>query len=85
MNPSDARDVVTKYVNESHLTFRMGLDQGGKVTEAYGVQAFPTNYLVGADGASCAGPPRHPTFCLTWARTPMPLSGRCRSPTRPRW
>ena len=55
MNGSDDLPTIKKYVSENNFTFRIGLaEQKGAVTydiaELYGVQAYPTNYLIGPTG-----------------------------------
>ena len=55
MNGMDEADVIKKYVAENNFTFRIGLakakgQRSYDVAEQYGVQAYPTNYLVGPDG-----------------------------------
>ena len=55
MNGMDEKDVIQKYVTENNFTFRIGMAKvkGAKsydVAEQYGVQAYPTNYLIGSDG-----------------------------------
>jgi len=43
-------DVVTNFVQEQQLTFPIVLDQEGEVTQAYKVVAYPTTYILDADG-----------------------------------
>ena len=52
MNVADKADVIRKYRKEAKLTFPLAIDRQGdkSVATAYGVEACPTNYLVGADG-----------------------------------
>lgn len=53
MNASDKLETVQKYIKDNSWSFPivMGGDRD-KYTlgKAYGVQAYPTNYLIGADG-----------------------------------
>lgn len=57
VNSGDSVDVINKYAKESGFTFRIGL--GGRPTadgknyavfDLYGVQAYPTNYLLDGEG-----------------------------------
>lgn len=53
LNGNDDKDTINKYINENHFTFNIGMKQGNQPYNAdtqYGVQAYPTNYLVGSDG-----------------------------------
>jgi peroxiredoxin len=50
VNGGDSAAVVAKFWNESHLTLPVALDSAGAVAKKYGVQAIPTNYVIGADG-----------------------------------
>ena len=55
MNGVDDLATIKKYVAENNFTFRIGLaEQKGAVTydiaELYGVQAYPTNYLIDQNG-----------------------------------
>ena len=53
INMGDSDDVINKYVKESGFTFPVvkgDRGQTGSVFEKYGVQAFPTNYLLDSEG-----------------------------------
>ena len=53
VNAFDTEEQVRKYIRENNFTFKVVLGgEGEKYTlgKAYGVQAYPTNYLVGPDG-----------------------------------
>ena len=53
INTGDEEAEILKYVAEGKFTFPIVLGgEGSKyaVGKAYGVQAYPTNYLVGPDG-----------------------------------
>jgi hypothetical protein len=53
VNANDEESVILKYVAEGKFTFPIVMGGGGSnyaVGKAYGVQAYPTNYLVGPDG-----------------------------------
>jgi Thioredoxin-like len=53
VNRADSAEVINRYVDKNKFTFRIvmgGSDARYAVGEAYGVMAYPTNYLVGADG-----------------------------------
>jgi len=51
----DSKEIIRKYVDENKFTFKVGLT-GQKVGAAYdiagkyGVQAYPTNYLLDSTG-----------------------------------
>jgi hypothetical protein len=55
INNGDSKDRINQYVKEGSFTFPIGM--GGprntkdyQVFENYGVQAYPTNYVIGPDG-----------------------------------
>lgn len=53
MNANDPEDRIRKYVEQGGFTFPIVMGGQGEsytVGKAYGVQAYPTNYLVGPDG-----------------------------------
>ena len=53
VNANDTPEVVNRYAKASHFTFRIVLGGRGPqytLGTAYGVRAYPTNYLVGPDG-----------------------------------
>ena len=52
MNVSDTASIVRKYRKEALLTLPLAIDRTGadSVAAKYGVEACPTNYLVGVDG-----------------------------------
>jgi peroxiredoxin len=53
VNAGDPEERIVKYVDENKFTFRIVMGgEGEKYTlgKAYGVQAYPTNYIVDADG-----------------------------------
>lgn len=53
LNGSDGKDQINKYIKENNFTFQIGMKEGDQpynVDSQYGVQAYPTNYLVGSDG-----------------------------------
>ena len=55
INNGDSKEVINKYVDENKWSFKivMGGERGGKsspVFEQYGVQAYPTNYLLDSEG-----------------------------------
>jgi hypothetical protein len=53
VNAFDKEEQVRKYIDENKFSFKVVLGgEGEKYTlgKAYGVQAYPTNYLVDADG-----------------------------------
>lgn len=47
---TEPREVVARAVAARGYAARVVLDTGGRVTEAYRVQATPTVYLIGRDG-----------------------------------
>ena len=53
VNLGDSDEVINKYVKEGGFAFPIvkgEKKQAGSVFEKYGVQAFPTNYLLDKDG-----------------------------------
>jgi hypothetical protein len=52
VNYGDDKATINKYVKEGKFTFPIGMNGKGKndVSELYGVQAYPTNYLISPDG-----------------------------------
>jgi hypothetical protein len=53
VNANDPEERIQKYITDSNFTFKVVMGgQGEKYTlgKAYGVQAYPTNYLIGPDG-----------------------------------
>jgi len=53
VNANDSEAKVQQYINENKWSFKIVMGgQGEQYTlgKAYGVQAYPTNYLVGPDG-----------------------------------
>jgi hypothetical protein len=53
LNGSDDLATISKYIKENNFTFQIGMREGDKPYNAdtqFGVEAYPTNYLIGADG-----------------------------------
>ena len=51
INNGDKKDVINSYVKENEFTFRVGMPpKGYGIFSDYGVQAYPTNYLVDSNG-----------------------------------
>ena len=53
INSGDTPERITKYLKDVSLDLPVALDGSGakfKVGKAYGVEAFPVSYLIGADG-----------------------------------
>ena len=53
LNANDKEELITKYFTESKFTMPAVMGGSGAnytIGKAYGVRAYPTNYLVGADG-----------------------------------
>jgi hypothetical protein len=49
VNSEDALETIDRYAKQGKFSFSMGKDNAG-VVQAYGVKAFPANYVVGSDG-----------------------------------
>jgi len=50
INQGDEADVIRNYWSEGKFSLTPVRQEGGTVSEAFGVQAYPTNYVIGADG-----------------------------------
>ena len=50
VNIGDDKDVIAKWWQEGKFTLRAVRQTGDEVSRAFGVQAYPTNYVVGPDG-----------------------------------
>jgi outer membrane lipoprotein-sorting protein/peroxiredoxin len=51
VNNGDSKDTINKYVAENKFTFKIGMPpQGYGIFNDYGVQAYPTNYVVDSKG-----------------------------------
>ena len=51
INSGDSKETIDKYVNENRFTFKIGMPpQGYGIFNDYGVQAYPTNYIVDSHG-----------------------------------
>jgi hypothetical protein len=43
-------EAFKKHVQEKKIEYATLWDKGGKTTKAYGIMAFPSQYLIGVDG-----------------------------------
>ena len=52
VNYNDSADVIKKYFKENGFTFTevMNGEKKNDIVSNYGVQAFPTNYVISPDG-----------------------------------
>jgi len=50
VNLGDSKDVIESYWKESEFSLRPVQQEGGSVSQAFGVRAYPTNYVIGPDG-----------------------------------
>jgi hypothetical protein len=50
VNIGDSRDVVAGWWKDERFAHEPALQQGDAVSRAFGVQAYPTNYVLGPDG-----------------------------------
>ena len=50
VNIGDAKDVIADWWKEAGFTLRAVRQDGSVVSDAFGVVAYPTNYVIGADG-----------------------------------
>ncbi len=50
INLQDSKDQIRKYFEENKFTFTPLMQKSDEISKAYGVSAYPTNYLVGPDG-----------------------------------
>jgi hypothetical protein len=51
---TDSMDGVKQYVNEFRVPYPVLLDTDGSFLSDYGISAFPTSLLIGADGTIIA-------------------------------
>lgn len=50
VNIGDDPSVIEKWWSEEKFTMRAVQQKDSEVSDAFGVQAYPTNYLIGPDG-----------------------------------
>ena len=51
VNSGDSKETIDKYVRENKFTFKIGMPpQGYGIFNDYGVQAYPTNYIIDSKG-----------------------------------
>lgn len=50
MDVGDEKSVIADYWREKGFTMRPVRQKGEAVSNAFGVQVYPTNYLIGPDG-----------------------------------
>ena len=51
VNQGDPKETINKYVKENSFTFKIGMPpQGYGIFNDYGVQAYPTNYVIDSKG-----------------------------------
>ena len=50
VNIGDDKDVIAQWWQEGKFSLRAVRQSGDEVSRAFGVQAYPTNYVVGPDG-----------------------------------
>jgi len=50
VNIGDEKSVIEKWWSDDGFTLRAARQKGGEVSEAFGVKAYPTNYVLGPDG-----------------------------------
>lgn len=53
VNSGDSAATIKKFFADQHLTLPVALD-AGDLAKRYGVQAIPTNYVIGANGTILA-------------------------------
>lgn len=50
VNIGDDKDVIAQWWQDGKFSLRAVRQSGDEVSRAFGVQAYPTNYVVGPDG-----------------------------------
>jgi hypothetical protein len=50
VNTGDDKDVIAGYWEDDGFTLQAVRQQGNDVSDAFGVKAYPTNYVVDGDG-----------------------------------
>jgi len=50
VNNGDPKSVIQKWWDDASFTMRAVRQKEGAASKAFGVQAYPTNYVVGPDG-----------------------------------
>ena len=50
VNIGDEKEVIQKWWKEDGFTLQAMRQDGNAISSAFGVQYYPTNYLIGADG-----------------------------------
>ena len=54
VNVQEAKEPVRRFVEQYGLTFPIGFDTAGEVTQAFGVQSLPTTFFIDREGRVCA-------------------------------
>ena len=50
INDDETTDLVSGFVQDHKITFRVLMDPGAKVTDLYQIRGFPTSYFIDSDG-----------------------------------
>lgn len=50
INVGDPKDVIEKYFKDQEFSLQPVMQEGHTVSRAFGVRAYPTNYVIGPDG-----------------------------------
>ncbi len=50
VNIGDAKEVIAQWWQEDGFTMQAVRQEDDEISEAFGVQAYPTNYVLGPDG-----------------------------------
>jgi hypothetical protein len=54
INDGDEADVIRKYFQKQKFTFQPVRQKASEISNAYKVEGFPTNYVIGPDGKVAA-------------------------------
>jgi thiol-disulfide isomerase/thioredoxin len=50
VNYGDSEEVAQKYLKDNGFTFRSVIDLSGSTVQSYGLEGFPTTFIIGKDG-----------------------------------